>query len=308
MNPFFSYPKDIKKTENSYLSEKWTHIILELISESHSYINVALLCWYKKLAVAPLNFDMKKMKHLVVLMLGIFIFSSTAKGQPDSLVLNPKIDIDVLLPTLDSMYEIAKSVNPTLKQELSAQRANQWNVAYTRWIWSQNITAFYNYSFGSLPFFAYSDPLAPQTGLTQVKEGYRAGINIQISVFDIMGQRGRVNEAKEKVIFQKHKRDAEAMELKRKLGAYYADMVGYDRLYKGRNEDYLMQLVACQVAEKEYREGTIHMAEYSRQKNVLADAEAAYHESFRFYLASIKQFEAILGVPLHTIMIKPKKN
>lgn len=109
-------------------------------------------------------------------------------------------------------------------------------------------------------------------------------------------------------MFQKHKRDAEALELKRKLGSFYADMVGYNRLYKGRNEDFMMQLVACQVAEKEYKEGTIHMSEYSRQKNVLADAEAAYQESFRFYYGSLLQFEAILGVPLHTVMIKPKKN
>jgi hypothetical protein len=85
-------------------------------------------------------------------------------------------------------------------------------------------------------------------------------------------------------------------------------MVGYNRLYKGRNEDYLMQVVACQVAEKEYREGTIHISEYSRQKNVLADAEAAYHESFRFYFSSLVQFEAVLGVPLHTIMLKQEKN
>ncbi|OYU96837.1 MAG: hypothetical protein CFE21_00690 [Bacteroidetes bacterium B1(2017)] len=250
---------------------------------------------------------MKYMKQLVVFMLGIILFSTSAKAQPDSVLLDPKIDIVTLLPTLDSMYEIAKSVNPTLKQELAAMRSNQWTERYTRWMWAQNISVFYNYSFGSLPFFAYTDPTKPLgAGLVQVKEGYRAGVNIQLSVFDVMGHRGRVNAEKEKVILQKYKRDAEAMELKRKLGAFYADMIGYDRLYQGRNEDYLMQLVACQVAEKEYKEGTIHISEYSRQKNVLADAEAAYHESFRFYLGSLEQFEAILGVPLHTIMIRPK--
>jgi hypothetical protein len=113
---------------------------------------------------------------------------------------------------------------------------------------------------------------------------------------------------KEKAISQKHKRDAEAQELKRKIAQLYTDMVGYSRLYKGRNEDFLMQVVACQVAEKEYREGVIHMSEYSRQKNVLSNAEASYHEAFRFFYSSLTQFEAILGVPLHTVMIKSKKN
>jgi len=257
------------------------------------------------------NITMQNFQKCFFLLAISFIFLKPAKAQriADSILLDPRIDIEVLLPNLDSLYEIAKSVNPTMKQELAAMRANQWSVRYTRWIWAQNLSVFYNYSFGSLPLFAYADPTKPAAqSLTQVKEGYRAGVNLSLSVFDVLGQRGRVNEQREKVLFQKHKRDAEALELKRKLGSFYADMVGYNRLYKGRNEDFMMQLVACQVAEKEYKEGTIHMSEYSRQKNVLADAEAAYQESFRFYYGSLLQFEAILGVPLHTVMIKPKKN
>lgn len=248
---------------------------------------------------------MKFFRKYLLLALALVGFAASASAQRDSLFLDPKLDIEVLLPSFDSLVEIAKSVNPTLKQEAAAMRANQWNVRYTRWIWGQNMSVFYNYSFGSLPFFAYADPKQPLQ-LQQVREGYRAGVNLQLSIFDVLGHRGRVNEAKEKVILQKHKRDAEALELQRKLAQFYADMVAYNRLYKGRNEDFLMQNVACQVAEKEYREGTIHISEYSRQKNVLADAEAAYHESFRFYYSSLLQFEAILGVPLEKVMLKPK--
>jgi outer membrane protein TolC len=252
---------------------------------------------------------MKNIQQFLLILIGIVAFSKTTRAQADSILLDPKFDIEVMLPTLDSLYEIAKLNNPTLKQEAAATRSAQWAARYTRWIWAQNLSVFYNYSLGSLPFFAYADPTQPQgQELIQVREGYRAGINLQLSVFYVMGQRGKVNEMKEKAIFQKYKRDAEAQELRRKLAAFYADMVGYSRLYKGRNEDFLMQVVACQVAEKEYREGVIHMSEYSRQKNVLSDAEAAYHESFRFFYGSLTQFEAILGVPLHTVMIKSKKN
>jgi outer membrane protein TolC len=248
-----------------------------------------------------------KLKKIVLLLVIFFGFISASKGQVDSLFLDPKIDIEVLLPSLDSLYEIAKSVNPTLKQENAAMRSSLWAERYNRWLWAQNIYVFYNYNFGSLPFFAYTDITNPQ-GLIQVTQGYRAGVNIQLSIFDVMGHRGRVNEQREKALVNKYKHDAEALELKRKLALYYADMVGYNRLYKGRNEDLLTQLVACQVAEKEYREGSIHISEYSRQRNVLADAEAAYHESFRFYFAAIGQFEAILGVPLESVMKKLKKN
>jgi len=248
----------------------------------------------------------RMLKKYLIVVLVLLGYVSSVNAQEDSLFLDPKYEIEILLPTLDSLYEIAISVNPTLKQQNAAMRASLWAADYNKWVWGQNVYVFANYSFGSLPFFAYADPAQPQQQtLIQVREGYRAGINIQFSVFDIMGHRGRINEHKERALISKYLRDAEAMELKRKLSLYYTDVVGYGKLYRGRNEDLLTQIVACQVAEKEYREGTIHISEYARQKNVLANAEAAYNEAFRFFYSALEQMEAVLGVPLNTIMIKP---
>lgn len=250
----------------------------------------------------------QNLKRITLVLLVVFGMRGNAKAQVDSMFLDPKYDIEVLLPPLDSIYEIAKAINPELKQMDAAMRAGLWAADYNKWSWGQNVYVFFNYSFGSLPFFAYnefSNPLQP--GLVQVKQGYRAGINLQVSVFDIMGNRGRVNEHKERALINRHQRDVYAMELKRKMANLYADMVGFNKLYKGRNEDLLTQIVACQVAEKEYREGAIHISEYARQKNVLADAEAAYNEAFRFYFNSLEQFEAVIGVPLSSIMRKPTK-
>ncbi len=253
---------------------------------------------------------MKNFRQWVAIIVGMMALTGSLKAQwpmrhvPDSMLLNPIYDIETLLPSFDSLYEIAKANNPTVKQEAASMRSAQWTVNYTRWIWAQNVSVFYNYNVGSLPIFAYTDFQLQR--LIQVKEGWRGGVMVQLSIFDVLGQRGRINEQKEKVIFQKYKRDAEALELRRKLGQFWADVVGYNRLYKGRNEDLLTQTIACSIAEKEFREGAIHISEYSRQKNVMADAEAAFQESFRFYYSSLLQFEAIMGVPLESIMIKPK--
>lgn len=233
-----------------------------------------------------------------------FICAKSLNAQNiDSLFLNPKIDIEALLPSLDSLYIIGMENNPEMKMEMAFARAYDWNVKWIRWYWAQNVSAFYNYSFGNIPIFA---GLLTLGSITTITEGYRAGVNIQISVFDVMGHRGRVNEVKEKAKGQRYKREAVAMEYRRKLALFYSDMVGYNRLFKSRNEDLLTQTIACQVAEKEYKEGTIHISEYARQKNVLADAEAAYHEAFRFYLGSLEQFEALLGVPLSKVAIRRK--
>ena len=249
---------------------------------------------------------MKKLSLYLLILFSLFAMSFQANAQVDeSVFLDPKVDIEVLLPRFDSLYQIALSKNENLKAEASVMRSNMWTENYTRWLWANNVSVFYNYSFGSLPFFGYADPVQP-TQLVLVTQGYRAGVNIQLSVFDVLGHRGRVNEIKEKIIASKHHKEAVAQELRRSLGQFYADMVGYNRLYKARNEDLLTQTVACAVAEKEWREGTIHISEYSRQKNVLADAESAYHEAFRFYYSSLLQFEALLGVPLKSLVKKKK--
>lgn len=242
----------------------------------------------------------KSMQKITLLVIMILLFVNTTKAQIDSMFLNPKLDIETLLPSLDSLFIIGIKNNPTLKMELAFARAYDWNEKYIRWVWAQNLSVFYNYSFGSIPFLVGFEG----TGLTTITQGYRAGVNLSLSVFDVMGHKGRVNEIKEKAVGQRYKRDAEEMEYKRKIALFYADMVGYNRLFKSRNEDLLTQFIACQVAEKEYREGVIHMAEYARQKNVLADAEAAYHESFRFFLGSLEQFEALLGTQLSKLVKK----
>lgn len=249
---------------------------------------------------------MKKQLLLFLTILVGLMVSNRAQAQvlqKEELFLDPKVDIEVLLPRFDSLYQIALKNNAYRKQAEADMRSAMWTERYTRWLWATNVSVFYNYSFGSLPFFGYADPTQPQ-GLVLVRQGYRAGVNIQLSLFDVMGHRGRVNEVKEKILSAKHKRDGDAQELRRSLGQFYADMVGYNRLYKARNEDLLTQTVACSVAEKEWREGTIHISEYARQKNVLADADAAYQESFRFYYSALLQFEALLGQPLSTLVKK----
>lgn len=251
--------------------------------------------------------SIQKMLQNILLMLSVvFVINSSIKAQQtgmDSMFMNPKVDIESLLPPLDSLLEIAVKNSPKLKMELAYAKAYDWNEKYIRWSWAQNLSIFYNYSFGNIPLIA---GVVNTGALTTITDGYRAGVNVSLSVFDVMGQKSKVNEVKEKAKGQRLKRDAEATEYKRQLALLYSDMVGYNRVFKSRNEDLLTQMIACQVAEKEYKEGAIHIAEYARQKNILANAEAAYHESFRLYMGSLEQFEALFGNSLSKVAIKRK--
>ena len=88
--------------------------------------------------------------------------SFQANAQVDeSVFLDPKVDIEVLLPRFDSLYQIALAKNENFKAETAVMRSNMWTESYTSWLWANNVSVFYNYSFGSLPFFGYADPVQP---------------------------------------------------------------------------------------------------------------------------------------------------
>ncbi len=88
---------------------------------------------------------------MVVIFIGITALIKPAKAQGcqgmDSLLLDPRFDIEILLPRFDSLNMIALAASHTIKQEQAAMRSNQWTERYTRWIWAQNLSVFYNYSF-----------------------------------------------------------------------------------------------------------------------------------------------------------------
>lgn len=240
----------------------------------------------------------KLIKFLGVILFFAMQYQVDAQQKNDSII-DPKMNIEEYLPPLDSLYIIGLRNNPQQRLEQAQANSYYWNMHYVKRIWTQGIGVFYNYSFGNLPFF--SGPLNNQLTNVTLLEGYRVGVDIRLSLFDYLGYKGRVGQAREAWEVAKHKKEVEAFNYKKDVADYYTNLVGVQRIFIARNEDLFMQQVACAVAEKEYKEGVIKMAEYARQKNVLAIAIAAQEDARRLYTNYYERLQVILGVKLNTL-------
>ena len=105
----------------------------------------------------------KLMKSIIRLTITLLVLSvygkelnaqNNTKVNADTILLNPSIDIEDMLPPLDSLYVIALKNNPLQKLEQSQANAAYWNIKYVKVLWTQGLGVFFNYNFGSLPFFS----------------------------------------------------------------------------------------------------------------------------------------------------------
>lgn len=244
------------------------------------------------------------MKNLFKL-LGFFLFVGLqqnvfAQKNINDSIIDPKMDIEEYLPPLDSLYEIGLRNFPLVKLEKAQAESYKWNVHYVKRLWTQGLGVFYNYSWGNLPFF--SGPLSGSTGQNiTLLEGYRIGFDIRLNLYDYLGYKGRVGQATEAYNVAKIKKEVEAYNYRKDVADYYTNLIGAQRIFKARNEDLFVQKIACDVAEKEYREGVIKISEYARQRNVYSIAIAAQEDAKRIYTNWYERLQVILGVKLNKI-------
>lgn len=245
---------------------------------------------------------MKKIFNFFVVFQLVLLGNGAFAQQKIDSIIDPKMNIEEFLPPLDSLYLIGLKNNPLQRLEQAQANSYYWNMHYVKRIWTQGLGVFYNYSWGNLPFF--SGPLTSQGQNVTLLEGYRFGVDLRLNMFDYLGYKGRVGQAREAWEVAKHKKEVEAFNYKKDVADYYTNLVGAQRIFTARNEDLFVQQVACAVAEKEYKEGVIKIGEYARQKNVYAIAVAAQEDARRLYTNYYERLQVILGVKLHDLKRK----
>lgn len=175
------------------------------------------------------------MKNLFKL-LGLFLFFSLqqnvfAQKNTNDNIIDPKMDIEEYLPTLDSLYEIGLRNNPLVRLEM-----------------------------------AQSELLKKES--------------LKIALIKI---------------------EVEKYNYKKEVADCYTNLIGAQKIFKVRNEDLFVQKIACDVAEKEYREGIIKISEYARQRNAMTNSLAAQEEAKRDYINYFERLQVILGVKFNKI-------
>lgn len=228
----------------------------------------------------------------------------TNKVEIDTISFDPSIDLSDQLPTIDSLYKIAYLYSPSLKFMDADYNRIKYNYEYTRKIWMNGISAYYNFAYGNLfssTATNYTDGNAQSLSLTN---GYKVGVNVQFPLTELFGRPKRLKSMTYEMKMSDMKKQEVFVELKRRIVSDYFNLCYNQSVLKVRLQDVESARITSDISEMEMKRGKVPPSEMSRYRNVLAIAENGLELARRDYLISYFQFEALMGIKLNTIRIK----
>lgn len=227
---------------------------------------------------------------------------TAADGLPvDSLTFDFNRDIAVQLIPFEEMYKIALANSPAIRIEGALATAQQASLQLAKFQILQNVGGYANYSTGNQAILSTGPTSTGNDQLGQISNGYRAGVNFGISVYDLFGRPQQLRLAKANVEALKERRRTAEIQLKRELFNLYQDLILSQRVLKIRIRDAQISLAAYQVAEIEWQTGKIPPETHAANSNHQAEITASVEQAKTQFIKDIYALELAVGVPIHQL-------
>ncbi len=234
---------------------------------------------------------------MLLLIFTLFSVASFGQVNKDSVIVLQ--DLETQLPSLDNIILVAIETSPYIKVEDASIKARKQEIHLARKDWQKDIQAFGNYATGDQKFGVTYGDFNRQTNFLN---GYRVGINVSVPLFDITARHNRIRFSKAELEMAERNRDRVIIELKRQIAAEYNNLLAAQTLLKIRSEGLQNAQLVYQMAEKQFKEGTISLEDYSSVSNNLFMAESNFEIARKDYNTVYKQFEYLIGVSIGSLI------
>ncbi|RZL51873.1 MAG: hypothetical protein EOO93_22995, partial [Pedobacter sp.] len=119
---------------------------------------------------------------------------------------------------------------------------------------------------------------------------------------EITTRRLRINKEKAQLQTLGFKKDQTEMELRRQVIVEYNNLIAAQRILKIRTSARENALVVQQMADKQFKEGTTSLEDYSNVSYLTVGAESDYELARSNFSALYKQFEELVGVDISNLI------
>lgn len=246
---------------------------------------------------------MFKMKYTLLIVIMVCCKISYSQDIDEFIAQNlAENDITKILPPVDSLIALAVKNSPSLKYEDADQK--YWKareqLAKTKWLDYFYLEAVYNYglfdNFNNLQLAGNASP--NQTLVSTKSSRYTFGPSLKIPISAILNRKNTIRSAKAETERSKYRKEIVKTEIHELVITRYNDVVKAHRLYFIYGTIVDTYKVQSMRAKKEYTNGIITVAEYTRLHQMLNEAILA-HEAQRSELTlSIMYLEGITGIKL----------
>jgi outer membrane protein TolC len=196
---------------------------------------------------------------------------------------------DITLPPLDTLYEWARLLSPTLKEQDALIEKTIQDEKRIKKILLDPFKLNANLQYGN-----YGDPL-----INALETGYSAGASVQFSLYQIFGYKNQVKlYAAEKKVAQ-YKKDELNMDLKKIVTILYNDIMSQKNILKIHSDATYAAYAHVKMAEKEFSEGSVAIGELSRVSEIYTKAQVEYEQSINDLKNYYMELEQLVGQPLN---------
>jgi outer membrane protein TolC len=231
----------------------------------------------------------------------------------DTLYLDINQDIGGQLLNFEQLMKVAVSNSPLMRFQRELVNLSEASTQVTKSQILQNFGAGagYNWSNQSLAGTAQTagggsgtptpEPTNTNSNSLFLTNGYRAGIDVRISLFDLFGRKHQIRQAQANQRANEAQLDVLELQLRQQLIAAYQDMLTSQQILKIRIMDEQASLAAYRVAEAEMQKGSITANAFAAATTQYAQAKSLTEQLKGDFLKQVHQFEALVGVPIQRL-------
>lgn len=234
---------------------------------------------------------------------GMVTFGKATALSGDTLYLDVNQDIGSQLMPFDQILKIATANSPILRYQDEVINSLNAASAVTRSQILQNLTGFGNYSGGNQTLLATGVPDATggRGSVGQLTNGWRAGIEAHISLYDLFGRKHLIRQAEATQQAGERQRDVILLQLKREMITIYQDMLTAQQVLKIRLIDEQASLTAYRIAEAELQKGRISAELMANATTRYVQTKSISEQVKGEFLKNVHTFEALVGVPIQRL-------
>ena len=232
-------------------------------------------------------------------------FAQSAGGNATAtVVLDEQKDLQEQLLPLDNIIDLPIAHSPSVKFQADLIEAAKSQLNFSKTVWTNNIMGFVNYSSGNQSIVSSDNQNAGNLSSSNITNGYRVGVQVNLPLYELVGRKLRVNLYKHQLNSTVDKRDETIQDLKKNIIQLYYSLLYYNNLLNIRSEAKQSAISQLSVAQKQFKDGIIDIAELSRLKTFEVNARSDYEEAKREFSIAYFQVEPLIGVPVQQLMRK----
>lgn len=244
---------------------------------------------------------------LHTLLLTAFLFAFTfgaqaqkpaAKSQKVPVVIEqPQESFELKIPPLDTLIALALRTSPTLKMQESLMRKNTYLIRSEKSKWTDALATDITAGFGNQSLLV-QQPTGDITNFNNFNNGYRVGATLRISMYDLFGRRNEVEMAVSEYEESRHKKDMLAREIISEITSMYYMLIASKNILQIKSDTKHATALNRNMAEKEFNEANIHVAELSRIIEISSKAATEYEVAKQELYKNIRIMENMVGAKL----------